>query len=218
MKHVRVSLDASGREGEIHPMYDLLSNAEFVEHATLTDWTYSGEELGVMQYVEGDIDRFQRALAEISVVREYELTRVSDRSCYAYVRDATTPQLAELLETIERSPVVVVSPIEYGPDSGPICSMYGPSEAIQWLIEQLPAPIEPTVDQIGGMASIPGLLESVLSDRQREAVEAALNVGYYEIPREASQEDVAERIGCSPSTAAEHLQKAETTLLKTILK
>jgi predicted DNA binding protein len=59
--------------------------------------------------------------------------------------------------------------------------------------------------------------ESLLTDRQREAVEAANDLGYYEIPREASQEDVAERIGCAASTAAEHLRKAETKLLRSIL-
>ncbi|NIW27840.1 MAG: helix-turn-helix domain-containing protein, partial [Actinobacteria bacterium] len=53
-----------------------------------------------------------------------------------------------------------------------------------------------------------------LSDRQREAVEAGLELGYYEVPRAATHRDVADRLGCSPSTASEHLQKAEAKLVR----
>lgn len=48
-----------------------------------------------------------------------------------------------------------------------------------------------------------------LTDRQQEAVAAAVRLGYYRNPREATQGDVAAAIGCSPGTAGEHLRKAE---------
>ena len=218
MKHVRVTLDADGDEGEIHPMYDLLANAGYIDTTTLIDWNFSGDEFGVLQYTEGDIDRFRTAIEEASVVIDYELTRIGERECYAYVRDETTEPQRELFELIERSPVTVVSPVEYGPAGAVSYSVFGPPAEIQAAIEKIPDPIEVTVEHVGSMRSTPGLLETVLSERQREAVETALDAGYYEIPREASQEDVAERIGCAPSTAAEHLQKAEAKLLKAVLE
>lgn len=64
------------------------------------------------------------------------------------------------------------------------------------------------------MFSTPEVSGATLSDRQREAVEAGLALGYYEVPREASHEDVAEAIDCAPSTAAEHRRKAEAKLLR----
>lgn len=63
------------------------------------------------------------------------------------------------------------------------------------------------------MADTPEVTAATLTARQREAVEAALSLGYYDIPREASYEDVAEAMGCAPSTAAEHLRKAEGKLV-----
>ncbi|MBX0287507.1 helix-turn-helix domain-containing protein [Halomicroarcula sp. F28] len=60
-------------------------------------------------------------------------------------------------------------------------------------------------------------MASLLSDRQQEAIQTALELGYYEIPRAVSHEDVADHIGCAPSTAAEHLRKAESTLLGSLL-
>jgi len=56
-----------------------------------------------------------------------------------------------------------------------------------------------------------------LSDRQREATDAALDLGYYEIPREADHRDVASALDCAPSTTAEHLRKAEAKLVESIL-
>ncbi|MFC6975764.1 helix-turn-helix domain-containing protein [Halomicroarcula sp. GCM10025709] len=56
-------------------------------------------------------------------------------------------------------------------------------------------------------------VETRLSDRQREAVEAALSLGYYDIPRTATHEAVADALDCAPSTAAEHLRKAESRVL-----
>lgn len=217
MKHVRVTLDANGNEGEIHPMYDLMANAPYIETATLIDWNFSGDEFAVLQYTEGDIDRFHAALAEVPIVIDYELTRISERACYAYIRDETTEPQQELFGLIEGSSITVVSPVEYSQSGAASFSVFGPPAEIQTALDQMPDPIEVTVEQIGSMATTPGLLETELSDRQREAVEAALDTGYYEIPREASQSEVAERIGCAPSTAAEHLQKAETKLLKAIL-
>ena len=54
---------------------------------------------------------------------------------------------------------------------------------------------------------------SALSDRQAEAATAAVDCGYYGTPRERSVADVADRLDCAPGTAAEHLRKAEATLV-----
>jgi predicted DNA binding protein len=54
---------------------------------------------------------------------------------------------------------------------------------------------------------------SDLTDRQTEAVGAPVELGYYENPRAASVADVGEAIGCSPGTAAEHLRRAERTVM-----
>jgi predicted DNA binding protein len=53
-----------------------------------------------------------------------------------------------------------------------------------------------------------------LSDRQREAVTVALELGYYNQPRGATHEDVAAELDCAPPTASDHLQKAEATIIR----
>jgi hypothetical protein len=64
MKHVRVSLTAHGREDEIHPMYDVMVNADFIERGTALQWNFTGDALGILHYIEGDIDAYDAVAAE----------------------------------------------------------------------------------------------------------------------------------------------------------
>ena len=58
---------------------------------------------------------------------------------------------------------------------------------------------------------------SAITDKQRRALEVAREVGYYETPREAALEDVADRLGVSPSAVSQRLNAAETTLVRSLL-
>lgn len=51
--------------------------------------------------------------------------------------------------------------------------------------------------------------ESVLTDRQREVLLAAVDLGYYETPRRATLTDVAESLDVSKATASDVLHRAE---------
>ena len=212
-----MSLDAGGREAEIHSMYDLVVNASYIERTTAMHWNFSGDELGIMHYIEGDVEAFRADVESIQEVLDYELTLASEDAFYAYIRDATNEPLRELFGAVTRSPVVVVPSVEYGADGSVSYSALGPSAAIQRAIEAIPTPITITVSEIGGMKAVPGVLEALLSERQREAAETAFSLGYYEIPRETGHEDVAVAMDCASSTAAEHLRKAEAKLLQSVL-
>lgn len=56
-----------------------------------------------------------------------------------------------------------------------------------------------------------------LTDRQREVVRTAHSLGYYDVPRAASTEDVAQAVDLDASTVAEHLQRAERNMLSDVL-
>ena len=198
-------------------MFDIIVNAPYVDRATAMHWNFSGDELGIMHHVEGDLAAFEAAIEDVPEVLDYELTPAGPDAFYAYILDATNEPVRALFELVDQSPVVVIPPVEYAPDGTVSYSAFGPSAEIQATIEQIPDPVSVTVTEVGGMEAVPGVLDSLLSDRQREALDAAFSLGYYEIPRTASHEDVAEAIGCAPSTAAEHLRKAESKLLQSVL-
>jgi len=56
-----------------------------------------------------------------------------------------------------------------------------------------------------------------LTDRQREVVETAVEMGYFEYPRGASATEVAEELGIDVSTFAEHLALAQSKLFDGLL-
>jgi len=52
-----------------------------------------------------------------------------------------------------------------------------------------------------------------LTDRQREAIEAAYHAGYFNWPRDSTAEEVAESLDITSATLHSHLRKAERSLL-----
>jgi predicted DNA binding protein len=58
---------------------------------------------------------------------------------------------------------------------------------------------------------------AALTDRQREVIETAFDLGYYEIPRKTTHADIATMLDLSGSTIDEHLRKAEAKLMEQLL-
>ncbi|WP_276257874.1 helix-turn-helix domain-containing protein [Haloglomus litoreum] len=56
-----------------------------------------------------------------------------------------------------------------------------------------------------------------LTARQREVVRTAHELGYYDVPREATADDIAERLDLDPSTVGEHLRRAQANLMDHLL-
>ena len=59
----------------------------------------------------------------------------------------------------------------------------------------------------------PLLDETDMTDRQREALEAAFRAGYFDWPRDSTAEEVAESLDIASPTLHSHLRKAENRLL-----
>jgi len=56
--------------------------------------------------------------------------------------------------------------------------------------------------------------EQILTERQQEVVDAAIEAGYYDSPRECTQEELADRLGMAKSTCSEILHRAEERIVK----
>jgi hypothetical protein len=56
-----------------------------------------------------------------------------------------------------------------------------------------------------------------LTEKQRQVLMAAYKLGYYDIPRKISSEELANKMGLVDSTVVEHLRKAEQRLIRQIL-
>ena len=57
-----------------------------------------------------------------------------------------------------------------------------------------------------------------LTEKQREALEAAYYAGFFDWPRSSSGEEIAETLDISPATLSEHIRTAERKLLETLFE
>lgn len=63
----------------------------------------------------------------------------------------------------------------------------------------------------------PGDDLDALTARQREVLETAYELGYYEVPRGTTADEIARELDLDRSTVTEHLQRAERNLLSSVL-
>lgn len=74
------------------------------------------------------------------------------------------------------------------------------------------------LDQMGISYDIESVREiepkELLTDKQRNLIETALDMGYYDTPRESSLSEVAEETGIAKSTCSEILHRAEEKIIK----
>ncbi len=214
----RLQLTFYAPDAEVHPVHTMLAEREYVEAAEMVHWNMVGETITHVFHVEGDREAFAADLEGTPEVLSSDFAPGAGRRFYATVRAETTPLLRELFETYRAGGVVVTSPLEHTDDGGVTFELVGDAAALQALNDSAPEEIEFEIERVGPTAADPDSVVAALSPRQRDAVEAALALGYYDVPRSASHEDVAEELDCAPSTASEHLRKAESKVLRALFE
>ncbi len=102
-------------------------------------------------------------------------------------------------------------------DGGFTFDLAGPQDAIaDTVAEYRDAGANVTLDALQDFDPGDQPLDA-LTARQQEVVEVAFDAGYFDVPRNASTEEVAAELELDASTVSEHLQRAERNLLSTVL-
>jgi hypothetical protein len=214
--HVRLS----GEEETLHPLLSHVTDETLFREVTMLDWSFSADppSTTVLLYLDGDLDKFDQILDDAEVVIHHEVTTIHERRGYAFVHSHSPPVESELLSVGAHDGLLPVSPVRYHRDGSFSFRVLGTVETLQAAVEALPEAVETRIERVGGYDFGRPPLPPEFPPRQREALDVAFEVGYYDVPREATRDDIAERMGCAPSTASEHLQKAERRLVKWCLE
>lgn len=217
MRYLQVRL--AGADTTLHPLVPTLADGEVFRDARMLNWapSFDPPRATVLLYLDGDLDRFEGELETTELVVDYDVTWIGDGRGYAYVNSEPHPTEWRLFEIATVEGLIPVFPFRYHDDGTMTVRLVGPTARLQAAVEATPDGVETTIEQVGeydlGQAPIPPRLPA----RQREALAVAFDMGYYAVPREAGRDAVAEWLDCAPSTASEHLRKAERRVVGTYL-
>lgn len=205
---------------DVPEFYELMASSSCVKEARMYDSNNSKSDKPVALYeVHGDINEFRERLDEVPEVQEATTTAISEgRFNLLVVLDLTEASVIEdVLKAVTRKGLIVAKPVVYR--NGEVrARIVGSSSTLQKAVDGFPSEVDLDIVSVGEFDRGRDSPVSTLSDRQREALFTALDLGYYEQPRRSTHEEVAIRLGCEPNTASEHLQKAESKILKEVLQ
>lgn len=206
MREAHVSIGEA--EYEAMGIEELVSLCRDATQRDFEELACHGNGAIVQVEVETRID--EERLDALEYVDQWE--RVTDtEGAYLYVVGFTAPNLPEEMAEYADDLVGPCDP-EVG-ERETTLSLVGSQETIRGVIgEYVDAGVSPELRKLGEYEGPTRPIEQ-LTDRQREIMQVAYEAGYYEVPRQASTEDVAAEVGVDSSTVAEHLQRAERNLL-----
>ncbi|WP_241659213.1 helix-turn-helix domain-containing protein [Halorubrum salsamenti] len=203
----------------IHPVHRLIDESDDVDRDVLLHGTIlNGQDDTFLFYVEGDIEVYADTLRSVDRIREFEVTRIDETGHYVFLTQRRDAVDEAMFGPLQRAGVVVVPPIDFRPNGIAHLTVIGNGEALRGALAELPERIETSVLRIGEYDWRQDLFDPGLTARQFDALAAAVEIGYYESPRAATVEDVAEWIDASPSTASEHLRKAESAMMTAFME
>jgi predicted DNA binding protein len=215
MRYLQLTLHHS--DTTIEPTHKLLKETDTISEYKMLHGNITDDDVhAFMLYIEGDRSAYVSHLNRIPNVIDYDITPIDDESLYVYVRVQTAETEQRLIAAFSRPSVVVILPIEYRDDGSVRYTIIGPSDDLQATLDAIPASIQVTIEQVGEYDQNQSAPASILTDRQCEALQLGIEVGYYDVPRTGTITDIAQEMGCAPGTAAEHLQKAESALVTSL--
>ena len=216
MKYLKLTLSPTDRA--IHPIDRFLAGHDGITREALLHVDARADGTTVLLYrVTGDGAGFDDTLEERAGVVDHDVVDLAGNGYHAFVQADAVDDGGVLLEIARDNALIVDTPLEFT-EEGLRATLVGTHDNLRGALGAIPDGLEFSVDSAG--TYVPGSedLLSPLTDRQLEVFETAVEEGYYDVPRKATHEDIAENLGCAPSTVDEHLRKAESRVVTGLIQ
>lgn len=166
--------------------------------------TRSVPQIELEQRLDGD------RLDSLDCVESWELVGEAGGTS-TYIIEVRAIEMPDSIEADHEDLVGMCDPTVS--DQGVLLSLVGSQETIRSVLRNFEeAGVVPDLHRLGEYEGGERTLDA-LTDRQLEVLRTAYDMGFYEVPREASVDDVAEEVGIDGGTVSEHLQRAERNIL-----
>lgn len=204
----------------IHPVDAELAALPGVERDALLHIDAFGDGTGVLLYrLEGDRDSVVETVSEHDDVISYDILDVEAENAYhLYLHVHPGEPAGTLMALCYEYALIIDTPIEFTDRGGVLVTIVGTHDMLREALKAVPDSINISIQQVGQYSPGTRDMLSMLTERQREVFETAVEMGYYDIPRQVNQSDLADKLSCAPSTVDEHLRKAESKMLSALLR
>lgn len=209
----RIQFSATYPAQFVHPLHRNIMDGTPITRAELLMWSPTAEPMALLWF-DGGRDATETVIEDIESILVSNLVEEADGTYAFLLQDEY--ELAELLmETIRDSRVIFLPPVIFLETGAVQFEAVGEPSQISTLHEKLTHLGELRIERVHDFDRRGSPAE--LTERQREALETAMTVGYYEVPRSGTVGDVAAHLDCSQSTAGELIRKAEAGVIRSFL-
>lgn len=180
------------------------------------EWLADGSYAMLYELSADTETTIESVLTDHHDIHQYDLVRAGDHTIYAFVHVAERDSLSTLLAITERHAILLDPPFSFT-DDGVVVTVTGHADALQAAFAEATEQIDLDVQWSGTYEPDAATPFSLLTDRQRQALRAAYDLGFYENPRQTNYEEIGNALQCAPSTANELLRRAEATLVAAVI-
>ncbi|SDK04307.1 hypothetical protein SAMN05216226_11567 [Halovenus aranensis] len=175
----------------------------------LSGYKIDGRALELGEIRGGDPEAVIASMRDHRAIHSYELLESGRERALGKYETSDTG----LYEFVERSGFTIEFPVdvEVGWYAFDLTGTREELDRLEAALEALPRPYE--LDALVTTAET----ESLLTDRQRELLEAAVREGYFEVPRGCTLAELADSVGVDKSSASTVLRRGEARLVKWFL-
>ncbi|MFD1599643.1 helix-turn-helix domain-containing protein [Halobellus rarus] len=206
----RVQFTATYPKELVHPLHRQIIDSGPISRAELLLWSPTAEATTLF-WCDGPPDATAAAVRAIDSLLVSDLVEGSDGT-YAFLQQNDYEFATALLDAIADARAVFVPPVVFFETGSVQFEAVGEAAALSAFYAELSDLGELTIDRVEEFERTRS--SSRLTDRQRAALDAAVEVGYYEVPRTGAIADVAAALDCSTSTAGELVRKAEAAVIR----
>lgn len=201
-----------GGEG-FHPADREIVESASVERVAIHHFNQLDDGTIVFLYqLRGDLEHARTILETHTDVLTHSISHEAN-DLHAYIHLEPNEMVARVFRLPQEHGLVVDTPIECLPDGGIRCAVLGDETTFNEALDIVPTGIDVELETIREYTPTDRHLFATLTPRQQEILQTAIRHGYYDVPRQATYEDIGEELGLAPVTVGEHLRKIEAKLL-----
>lgn len=205
----QVTFSASYPQELVHPMHRALMDSEILSRAELLMWGPTDTVTTLFCY-DGPKPAVRELLGAVDSIERSTLVEAT-AGTYGFVYQSEYELAEAVLELVEEARVIFLPPVTFFETGRVRFKAVGESTALSELYAGLSRVLETTIERVQPFRRHGSTAR--LTDRQQAALTAAVEVGYYAVPRTGDTEAVAAALNCEPSTAGELIRKAEARVI-----